>query len=54
MTRQWCILEDSVWPFVNLHLGILTGKYKDSKGTSLECAELIYVKTMETACVSDE
>ena len=24
------------------------------KGTSLECAESIYVKTMETACVSDE
>ena len=24
------------------------------KGTSLECAESIYVKTTETACVSDE
>ena len=25
-----------------------------TKGTSLECTELIYVKTMETASVSDE
>ena len=36
---------------------LLTGKYKDSvgqKAASLECTELIYVKTMETACVSNE
>ena len=32
----------------------LTGKYKDSVGTSLECAELIYVKITENTCVSDE
>ena len=28
-------------------------RFCQSKGTSLECAELIYVKTMETTCVSD-
>ena len=41
--------------FVALYLAVfLIGKYKDSVGTSLECAESIYVKITETACVSDE
>ena len=32
-------------------------KYKDpvwSKGTSLECAELIYMKTTDAACIGEE
>ena len=37
-----------------IHLGVLDSKVCWPKGTSLECAELMYVKTTETACVSDE
>ena len=48
---------DSVnWPLVDLYLGVFDWKVQRfcwPKGTSLECAELIYVKITETACVSD-
>ena len=49
--------EDGVGPLVHLYLGVFDWKVQRfcwSKGTSLECAESIYVKTTETACVSDE
>ena len=45
------------WPLVDLCLGVFDWKVQRfcwPKGTSLECAELIYVKITETACVSDE
>ena len=45
------------WQFVALYLGVFDWKVQRfcwSKGTSLECAESIFVKTTETACVSDE
>ena len=48
--RQCCRLVD-------LYLGVFYWKVQRfcwPKGTSLECAESIYVKTTETACVSDE
>ena len=54
VTRQWRLFEESVG---RLHLGVLYWKVQRfcwPKGTSLECAESIYVKTTETACVSDE
>ena len=35
-------------------LGVFHWKVQRPKGTSLECAESIYVKITETACVSDE
>ena len=44
------------WPLVDLYLGVFDWKVQRfcwPKGTSLECAELIYVKITETACVSD-
>ena len=54
MTRQWRLFEDSVG---RLYLGVFDWKVQRfcwPKGTSLECAELIYVKTMEAACASEE
>ena len=45
------------WPLVDLYLGIFDWKVQRFcwlKGTSLECAELIYMKTTEAACVSEE
>ena len=45
------------WQFVALYLGVFDWKVQRfcwSKGTSLECVESIYVKTTETACVSNE
>ena len=45
------------WQFVALYLGVFDWKVHRfcwPKGTLLECAESIYVKTTETACVSDE
>ena len=45
------------WPLVGLYLGVFDWKVQRfcwPKGTSLECAESIYVKITETACVSDE
>ena len=45
------------WPFVALYLGVFDWKVQRfcwPKGTSLECVESIYVKTTETACVSDQ
>ena len=44
-------------PFVALYLGVFDWKVQRfcwPKGTSLECAESIYVKTTGTACVSEE
>ena len=45
------------WQFVALYLGVFDWKVQRfcwPKGTSLECAESIYVKITETACVRDE
>ena len=45
------------WPFVALCLGVFDWKVQRfcwPKGTSLECAESIYVKTTGAACVSEE
>ena len=45
------------WLLVELYLGVFDWKVQRFcwlKGTSLECAESIYVKITETACVSDE
>ena len=45
------------WQFVALYLAVFYSKVQTfcwPKGTSLECVESIYVKTTETACVSDE
>ena len=45
------------WPLVDFYLGVFDWKVQIfcwPKGTSLECAELIYVKITETVCVSDE
>ena len=45
------------WPFVALYLSVFDWKVQRfcwPKGTSLECAESIYAKITETACVSDE
>ena len=45
------------WPLVDLYLGSFDWKlqgFARSKGTSLECAELIYVKITETTCSGDE
>ena len=45
------------WQFVALCLGVFDWKEQRFcwlKGTSLECVESIYVKTTETACVSNE
>ena len=41
----------------SLYLAVFDSKVQRfcwPKGTSLECVESIYVKTTETACVSDE
>ena len=49
--------EDGVGPLVDLYLGVFDWKVQRfcwPKGTSLECAESIYVKTRGAACVSDE
>ena len=45
------------WQFVALYLGVFDWKVRRfcwPKGTSLECVELIYVKTTGAACVSEE
>ena len=45
------------WPLVDLYQGIFDWKVQRfcwPKGTSLECAELVYMKTTEAACVSEE
>ena len=57
MTRPWRLFEESVGKFVALCLGVFDWKVQRfcwPKGTSLECVESIYVKTTETACVSNE
>ena len=57
MTRPWRLFEESVGKFVALCLGVFDWKVQTfcwPKGTSLECVESIYVKTTETACVSNE
>ena len=56
MTRLWRLFEEC-WQFVALYLAVFEWKVQRfcwPKGTSLECAESIYVKTTETSCVSDE
>ena len=48
--KQWCLSK------IDLYLGVFDWKVQRfcwSKGTSLECAESIFVKTTETACVSE-
>ena len=55
VTRQWRLLAR--WLLVDLYLGVFDWKVQRfcwPKGTSLECAESIYVKIMEAACVSEE
>ena len=45
------------WPLVAIYLGIFDWKVQRfcwPKGTSLECAESIYVEITEAACVCDE
>ena len=45
------------WQFVALYIRVFDWKVQRfcwPKGTSLECVESIYVKTTETACVSNE
>ena len=56
VTRQWRLFEESVG---RLYSFILVFYWKVQrfcwpKGTSLECAQSIYVKITETACVRDE
>ena len=44
------------WPLVALYLDVFDWKVQRfcwPKGTSLECAESIYVEITEAACVSD-
>ena len=45
------------WPLVALYLGVFYWKVQRfcwPKGTSLDCAESIYVEITEAACVCDE
>ena len=45
------------WPLVAIYLGVFDWKVQRfcwPKGTSLECAESIYVEITEAACVCDE
>ena len=56
MTRQWRLFEECSL-FVALYLGVFDWKVQRfcwPKGTSLECAESIYVKITEAACMYDE
>ena len=56
VTRQWRLFEESVGQFIALYLAVFDSKVQRicwPKGTSLECVESIYVKTTETARVSD-
>ena len=49
--------DSACWLLVDLYLGVCDWKVQRfcwSKGTSLEWAELIYVKISETTCSSDE
>ena len=51
------VFRRQCWPLVDLYLGVFDWKVQRfcwPKGTSLECVESIYVKTTETACVSNE
>ena len=46
-----------IWPLIDLYLGVFdwnVQRFCCPKGTSLECAESIYVKITEAACVCDE
>ena len=55
MTRQWRLFEESGL-FVALYLGVFDWKVQRfcwPKGTSLECAESIYMKITEAAFVCD-
>ena len=58
MSRQWRLFEESAASlYIALYLAVFDWKVQRfcwPKGTSLECAESIYVKITETACVSDE
>ena len=57
MTRQWRLFEEGVGRLQLYLLGVFDWKVQRfcwPKATSLECAESIYVKTRETAYVSDE
>ena len=53
MTRQWHLFE-KCWPLVAVFLTWKVQRFCWPKGTSLECAESIYVRTTETICLSDE
>ena len=56
VTRQWRLFEEC-WPLVAIYLGVFDWKVQRfcwPKGTSLECAESIYVEITEAACVCDE
>ena len=51
------VFSKRVLAVCNLYLAVFDSKVQRfcwPKGTSLECVESIYVKTTETACVSDE
>ena len=57
LAAGWRLFKESVGSFVALYLGVFDWKVQRfcwSKGTSLKCVESIYVKTTETACVSNE
>ena len=48
------VFRRQCWPLVDLYLDLKVQRFCWPKGTSLECVESIYVKTTETACVSNE
>ena len=48
------VFRRQCWPLVDLYLDRKVQRFCWPKGTSLECVESIYVKTTETACVSNE
>ena len=51
VTRKWRI---KCWPLVEGVFDWKAQRFCWPKGTSLECAESIYVKITKTVCVSDE
>ena len=54
MTRAMASFRGQFWPLLDLYLVYFDWRFCWLRGTSLECAELIYMKTTEAACVSDE
>ena len=48
------VFRRQCWPLVNLYLDVLDRKVQRFCWSKGECAESIYVKTTETACVSNE